>query len=61
MSTLYELHICTFASRSYAHAIAKILDKEGHYFSNRILSRDEFLNTDSKEANLKYDNSLVVE
>jgi RNA polymerase II subunit A-like phosphatase len=50
---LYELHICTFGTRSYAHTIAKHLDSEGRYFSDRILSRDECFSQNSKTANLK--------
>ncbi|XP_045192991.2 RNA polymerase II subunit A C-terminal domain phosphatase-like [Mercenaria mercenaria] len=53
ISQLYELHICTFGSRIYAHTIAKILDPEGKYFSHRILSRDECFNAQAKTANLK--------
>lgn len=54
VSKLYELHICTFGSRMYAHIIAKFLDPDGKYFSHRILSRDECFNQNSKMANLKY-------
>ncbi|XP_034237098.1 RNA polymerase II subunit A C-terminal domain phosphatase isoform X2 [Thrips palmi] len=53
MSALYELHICTFGSRMYAHKIAQFLDPDGQYFSHRILSRDECLSANSKTANLK--------
>ncbi|CAK9294515.1 unnamed protein product [Gordionus sp. m RMFG-2023] len=63
MSTYYELHICTFGARSYAHTIANIIDNDGRLFSHRILSRDEFLDPSSKTANLKAlfpnDDSLV--
>ena len=41
VSKLYELHIYTMATRSYALAISKIIDPTGEYFSDRILSRDE--------------------
>ena len=58
MSTMYELHICTFGSRTYAHKIAEFLDEEGRYFSHRILSRDECFSFHSKKANLKYANYL---
>ncbi|KOB71290.1 RNA polymerase II ctd phosphatase [Operophtera brumata] len=37
----YELHVCTFGARQYAHAIADLLDPEKKFFSHRILSRDE--------------------
>jgi NLI interacting factor-like phosphatase len=58
---MYELHICTFGSRTYAHKIAEFLDEEGRYFSHRILSRDECFSFHSKKANLKYANSFYAE
>ncbi|KAL3859578.1 hypothetical protein ACJMK2_009794 [Sinanodonta woodiana] len=53
ISKLYELHICTFGVRLYAHTIARFLDPEEKYFSHRILSRDECFDATSKVANLK--------
>ncbi|KAL3197428.1 hypothetical protein MRX96_044898, partial [Rhipicephalus microplus] len=53
VSQLYELHICTFGARPYAHAIAALLDPDGRYFSHRILSRDECFNPTSKTGNLR--------
>ncbi|KAK2579346.1 hypothetical protein KPH14_008297 [Odynerus spinipes] len=53
MSRLYELHICTFGARNYAHTVAALLDKDGTLFSHRILSRDECFDPASKTANLK--------
>lgn len=53
MSQYYELHICTFGARNYAHTIAHFLDPDGKFFSQRILSRDECFNPNSKMANLK--------
>ena len=53
ISKLFELHICTFGSRMYAHTIAKLLDPEGKFFSYRILSRDECFDATLKTANLK--------
>jgi len=53
LSKLYELHICTFGTRSYAHCIARHLDPKGKLFSDRILSRDECFSHNSKTANLK--------
>ncbi|KAF2273914.1 uncharacterized protein EI97DRAFT_435560 [Westerdykella ornata] len=41
MSSLYEMHIYTMATRAYAQAVAKIIDPDGRYFGDRILSRDE--------------------
>ncbi|KAF2115468.1 RNA polymerase II subunit A C-terminal domain phosphatase [Lophiotrema nucula] len=41
MSTMYEMHIYTMATRAYAQAVAKIIDPERKYFGDRILSRDE--------------------
>ncbi|XP_004922411.1 RNA polymerase II subunit A C-terminal domain phosphatase isoform X1 [Bombyx mori] len=49
----YELHICTFGARQYAHAVAELLDPEKKYFSHRILSRDECFDPRTKAANLK--------
>ncbi|GMM35271.1 protein serine/threonine phosphatase [Saccharomycopsis crataegensis] len=37
----YEMHIYTMATREYAKEIAKIIDPDGKYFGDRILSRDE--------------------
>ncbi|KAK9892206.1 hypothetical protein WA026_019010 [Henosepilachna vigintioctopunctata] len=51
--SLFELHICTFGTRNYAHTIAMFLDKDQKLFSNRILSRDECFDATSKKANLK--------
>lgn len=52
ISKYYELHICTFGARMYAHMIAGFLDQDGKFFSHRILSRDECFNPRSKTANL---------
>lgn len=52
ISQLYELHICTFGARMYAHTIARFLDPDGKYFSHRILSRDECFDPRSKTANM---------
>jgi RNA polymerase II subunit A-like phosphatase len=41
MSKLYEMHVYTAGSRSYANAVCKGIDPKGKYFSERILSRDE--------------------
>ncbi|CAG5130924.1 unnamed protein product [Candidula unifasciata] len=53
VSKMYELHICTFGVRMYAHIIARFLDPDEKYFSHRILSRDECFDPLSKTANLK--------
>ncbi|XP_055603521.1 RNA polymerase II subunit A C-terminal domain phosphatase isoform X2 [Uranotaenia lowii] len=53
MDPYYELHICTFGARNYAHMIAQFLDEDGKFFSHRILSRDECFNATSKTDNLK--------
>ena len=52
ISSLYELHICTFGARLYAHTIAGFLDPNKKYFSHRILSRDECFDARSKTANM---------
>ncbi|XP_055536384.1 RNA polymerase II subunit A C-terminal domain phosphatase [Wyeomyia smithii] len=53
MNPYYELHICTFGARNYAHMIAQFLDEDRKLFSHRILSRDECFNATSKTDNLK--------
>ncbi|KAI9226442.1 MAG: hypothetical protein DHS80DRAFT_25239 [Piptocephalis tieghemiana] len=40
VSSMYELHVYTAGNRTYAQAVAKILDPTGRYFSNRILHRE---------------------
>ena len=54
MAPFFELHICTFGARNYAHTIAQFLDEDGKYFSQRILSRDECFNVTSKTDNLRW-------
>jgi RNA polymerase II subunit A C-terminal domain phosphatase len=41
VSKMYELHVYTMGTRSYANAVAKIVDPHKIYFGNRVLSRDE--------------------
>lgn len=54
ISKFYELHICTFGARRYAHQISNLIDPKGEYFpSDRILSRDEFFDPRSKTGNMK--------
>jgi len=53
ISQHYELHICTFGARMYAHKIAELLDPSKQYFSHRILSRDECFDPALKTGNLK--------
>ena len=52
ISKLYELHICTFGIREYAHHIAHFLDPQKKLFGQRILSRNECLDPMSKKGNL---------
>ena len=54
MSKIFELHICTFGARRYAHSIAHLMDPKEQYFpKDRILSRDECLDTNLKTGNMK--------
>lgn len=41
MHLIYEMHVYTMATRSYAEAIANIIDPDKRFFGDRILSRDE--------------------
>ncbi|GBL48227.1 hypothetical_protein [Candidozyma auris] len=58
----YELHIYTMATRNYALAIASIIDPEGIYFGDRILSRDESGSLTHKNLTRLFpvDQSMVV-
>lgn len=62
MDTKYEMHIYTMATRNYALAIAKIIDPEGKYFADRILSRDESGSLTHKNLKRLFpvDQSMVV-
>lgn len=62
ISKLYELHIYTMATRQYAIEIAKIIDPDGIYFGDRILSRDESgsLTQKSLQRLFPVDTSMVV-
>ncbi|KAH9280391.1 RNA polymerase II subunit A C-terminal domain phosphatase [Echinococcus granulosus] len=50
----FQMHICTFGNRAYAHQLASILDPKRKYFCQRILSRDECFNPVTKSANLRH-------
>ncbi|KAH3674536.1 hypothetical protein WICMUC_003213 [Wickerhamomyces mucosus] len=62
VSEKYELHIYTMGTRAYAKAVAKCIDPDGNYFSDRILSRDESgsLTQKSLERLFPTDTSMVV-
>lgn len=53
MSKLFELHVVTYGQRSYAEQIVRLLDPEKRYFSNRILTRNELISSNSKSVNLQ--------
>lgn len=62
VSKLYELHIYTMGTRQYAQRIAQIVDPEGTYFADRILSRDESGSMTAKSLQRLFpgDQSMVV-
>jgi hypothetical protein len=41
MSKLYEMHVYTMGTRTYADAICQVIDPDKRIFGGRILSRDE--------------------
>ena len=47
MAPLFELHVYTMGSRSYARAVVRLFDPEGALFYDRILSRDDVVDFDS--------------
>ena len=47
ISELYEMHVYTMGTRSYANAICKALDPSGKWFGERVLTRSESGSTSS--------------
>ena len=41
MNEIYEMHVYTMGTRTYADAICRVIDPTGAIFGGRILSRDE--------------------
>jgi RNA polymerase II subunit A-like phosphatase len=41
MASLFELHVYTMGSRSYAQTVVQLFDPDGRLFYDRILSRDD--------------------
>ena len=41
ISELYEMHVYTMGTRSYANAICNALDPSGKWFGERVLTRNE--------------------
>ncbi|ORY28173.1 hypothetical protein BCR39DRAFT_535875 [Naematelia encephala] len=62
MSALYEMHVYTMGTRTYADAIVNIVDPDGTFFGGRILSRDESGSFSSKSLKRLFptDQSMVV-
>jgi RNA polymerase II subunit A-like phosphatase len=62
MAQIYELHIYTMGTRSYAESVAKIVDPDRKYFGDRILSRDESGSMTSKNLHRIFpvDTKMVV-
>ncbi|WVQ72959.1 hypothetical protein IAR50_002521 [Cryptococcus sp. DSM 104548] len=62
MSELYEMHVYTMGTRTYADAICRVIDPDGRIFGGRILSRDESGSFSSKNLKRLFptDTSMVV-
>jgi RNA polymerase II subunit A-like phosphatase len=61
ISTKYEMHVYTMATRAYAQEVARIIDPERKYFGDRILSRDENYTDKLKSLQrLFYQNTAMV-
>lgn len=61
LSKKYQLHVYTMGTRSYADCVCKLIDRDGKFFGNRILSRDESGSIQRKSlARLFADTSMVV-
>ncbi|KAI8880547.1 hypothetical protein K501DRAFT_224695 [Backusella circina FSU 941] len=59
---LYELHIYTMGTRAYAESVAQLIDPNGNFFKERILSRDESGSVTQKKLQRLFpcDTSMVV-
>lgn len=53
LKNMYELHIFTMGTRKYAMDILRFLDPTGQYFSTRVLTKDESLDSMTKSKNLE--------
>ncbi|KAJ1977012.1 CTD phosphatase Fcp1 [Dimargaris xerosporica] len=62
VTKLYELHIYTMGTRSYAEQVAKLIDPDQRNFKERILSRDESGSMTFKNIQRLFpcDSSMVV-
>jgi RNA polymerase II subunit A-like phosphatase len=62
LNELYEMHIYTMGTRTYANEVAKAIDPEGTLFGERVLSRDESGSFSHKSLTrlFPYDQSMVV-
>uniref|UniRef100_A0A0E0NM48 RNA polymerase II C-terminal domain phosphatase-like n=1 Tax=Oryza rufipogon TaxID=4529 RepID=A0A0E0NM48_ORYRU len=47
-SAMFEMHVYTLGNRNYATAVAKLLDPDGAYFGERIISSGESSQPDRK-------------
>uniref|UniRef100_A0A0D9YZM6 RNA polymerase II C-terminal domain phosphatase-like n=1 Tax=Oryza glumipatula TaxID=40148 RepID=A0A0D9YZM6_9ORYZ len=53
-SAMFEMHVYTLGDRDYAAAVAKLLDPDGVYFGERIISRDESPQPDRKSLDVVF-------
>ena len=62
MSEMFELHVYTAGTRTYANAICSCIDPTGKLFSERILSRNESGSASTKSLKRLFptDESMVV-
>uniref|UniRef100_A0A0E0CSJ8 RNA polymerase II C-terminal domain phosphatase-like n=1 Tax=Oryza meridionalis TaxID=40149 RepID=A0A0E0CSJ8_9ORYZ len=51
-SAMFEMHVYTLGDRDYAAAVARLLDPDGVYFGERIVSRDESPQPDRKSLDV---------
>ncbi|CAF0966124.1 unnamed protein product [Rotaria sordida] len=63
LRSLYKFNLVTFGDQLYANKIAKIIDPNGRFFSDRILSYGQSILSTNNKLNLNdffpYDDSLV--
>ncbi|TXG50419.1 hypothetical protein EZV62_022943 [Acer yangbiense] len=51
-STMFELYIFTMGSEFYAKQMAQLLDHQGNYFENRVISKDDLIDKGKKTLDL---------
>lgn len=52
LSDLFEMHVYTMGSRSYARSVVKIIDPDGALFYDRVLSREDGIHPEEESQSI---------